>query len=922
MELNSLIEHDNIETNSGPVECLGLTFENDEARRAHFTNLLAEKLKDPEFRKIEGFPIGTDEAILELSDPPYYTACPNPWLNDIIRFNYQADKEEKVVTEPAVGDIKVGKNDPAYNAHSYHTKVPHQAIIKNILHYTDPGDVVLDSFSGSGMTALAAAKCGCSETLSEMGFYISGEDIVNEQNNVIGNKGARLPIVSDLSPFATYITHNYTNAFLQEEFFVYSNKLLDFIKDEYSELYSTEVNGSPKEITFTIWSEVHICESCGEGNTYWDLMTDENNNYDNNLTCGACGAEYKSRNPNREFETYYDNVIGEPKESVKYVPVQICYNQSNKRYSKAPNALDLKKIEVGKNKKPKKWLNTELVPKGDRWKRDALGLKRIEYTHQFFTNRNFCALSDMLYLVENFECSSRVKSLLRSLVTSCISRLHKLNRYIPKHNRHVGPMSGTLYVSPLWVEISPVLFLTEKIKAHKKIDLTNCKSVVSNNSATKLMIADNSIDYIFTDPPFGENLQYSELNCIYESFLKVKTNIKSEAVVNKPQNKGLLEYRDLMSSSFGEYYRVLKPGKWITVEFSNSKNSIWIAIQEAMSKAGFVICDVSVLDKKKGTTKQLSLQNAVKQDLIIAAYKPSQELLLQVESNEDLNNCCWSFIDEHLNKLPTFNQEQGSISTNIERTKYSLFDRMVSYFVQKNLPVPLDASEFYLELNNRYIEIDGMIFTNEQSAEYRKQRHKYQYSENLDLIIRDEKSAILWLRNKLQSHPKPYSEIHPEFLQVSNWSNHEKSLELRELLELNFIMYDGADEVPSQIHTYLSTNFKDMRGLTKDNPKLMSKAKDRWFVPDPNKASDMEKVRLKALLREFEIYKAEKKKIKQPRAEALRAGFNHCWENQDLQTILDISAKIPPAVLQEDEKLLMFYDNAVTLTSNTDDDWD
>ena len=63
-----------------PVECLGMKFPNDEARRAHFLEKLREKLKDPFFRKIEGFPIGDDEDILALSDPPYYTACPNPFI--------------------------------------------------------------------------------------------------------------------------------------------------------------------------------------------------------------------------------------------------------------------------------------------------------------------------------------------------------------------------------------------------------------------------------------------------------------------------------------------------------------------------------------------------------------------------------------------------------------------------------------------------------------------------------------------------------------------------------------------------------------------------------------------------------------------------------------------------------------------------
>ncbi len=71
-------------SNQEPVTCLGMTFENDEARRAHFTEELRKKLQDPEFRKIEGFPIGSDEDILNLSDPPYDTACPNPWITDFI----------------------------------------------------------------------------------------------------------------------------------------------------------------------------------------------------------------------------------------------------------------------------------------------------------------------------------------------------------------------------------------------------------------------------------------------------------------------------------------------------------------------------------------------------------------------------------------------------------------------------------------------------------------------------------------------------------------------------------------------------------------------------------------------------------------------------------------------------------------------
>jgi hypothetical protein len=103
-----------------PVTCLGMTFENDEARRAHFTEELRNKLQDPDFRKIEGFPIGSDEDILNLSDPPYYTACPNPWIADFIA-DWEAQKPEppegyQYHREPFAADVSEGKQDPIYNA--------------------------------------------------------------------------------------------------------------------------------------------------------------------------------------------------------------------------------------------------------------------------------------------------------------------------------------------------------------------------------------------------------------------------------------------------------------------------------------------------------------------------------------------------------------------------------------------------------------------------------------------------------------------------------------------------------------------------------------------------------------------------------------------------------------------------------------
>ena len=237
---------------------------------------------------------------------------------------------------------------------------------------------------------------------------------------------------------------------------------------------------------------------------------------------------------------------------------------------------------------------------------------------------------------------------------------------------------------------------------------------------------------------------------------------------------------------------------------------------------------------------------------------------------------------------------------------------MVAYHVQHGVNVPISGPRFFAGLAQRFAERDGMFFLPEQVAEYDRRRASITEVKQLSLFVTDEASAIQWLRRELTARPRSLQELTPVFLkELQAWAKHEQDIELRELLHSNFLEYDGVPPVPSQIHRYLSTNFKELRNLTKEDPALVTKAKGRWYVPDASKALDLEKLRERSLLREFEDYKQSKSsRLKTFRTEAVRAGFKAAYDAKDYAIIVGVARKLPETVLQEDEKLLMYYDVA------------
>jgi len=825
----------------------------DEQKRQQFEAACkAKPLKDqlPSLRAIEGFPIGTDDDILALSDPPYYTACPNPYINDFIAafgkpYDPATDDYERT---PFVGDISEGKNDPVYMVHAYFTKVPHKAIMKYIQHYTNSGDIIFDGFCGTGMTGVAA------RTLS------------------------RKAILCDLSPMATLISRNYNSPTDIKFFNKKASEILQDVEKECEWMFHTfHKDGKTKgRILYTVWSDVLVCPYCKNEYVLWEAAVNiEKNEFLEKYPCPHCKATINADNSERLKTDYFDSVLNKTVTQAKSVPVLIKYKIGTKSFEKLPDSFDyelIKKIETMSI--PYAFPVAEL-PSGDNTEqpKNSHGFTHI---HHLYTKRNFWIISGVFSKILESKIDNK---LLKTWFTSSLIRTSKMYKFTL--DRKMGNVNGTYYIPALRTENNPLKLLLNKFQANLKVTfpsefqvIVQCQS--SDNLTT---IPSNSVDYIFTDPPFGGNLMYSELNFLWEAWFRVYSNNKSEAIMNKTQQKTLLDYKDLMIQNFKETYRILKPNRWITVEFHNSKAAVWNAIQDALVKSGFVVAQVTVLDKKQGTFKQVTTAGAVKNDLIINAYKPRQsfEERFLKRAGAELEK---EFVAEHLSHLPK--------EPNIERTEQMLFSKMLAHYIQHGYEIRLNAHQFYNLMRDNFKLIDGYWFLDNEIARYEewKKANGLQAIEAIakgqqTLFVTDERSFLIWLYNYLSS-PKTYSDIFTASrnIQSSSSTIEDQIPELKQLLDINFIYQDGKYRRP--------TTEAEREGVESRRERELQK--------------DFEKILDQALI--------GVKKIKDVRKEAIAWGFTKAYQEKRFGDIVAVAKKLDPDILENNSEINDFVEIA------------
>lgn len=426
-----------------PVTVLGMTFENDEKRREYFREELRKKL--PELRKIEGFPIGSDDDIINLSDPPYYTACPNPWINDFIDewekekvklINQGKRPKSKIVIEPYASDVSEGKFDSLYMYHPYLTKVPYLAIKKYLNHFTSEGDIILDGFAGTGMT-------GAASRLSE---------------------GVRNAICIDLSPLASFVSYCVNSDQSGISFESKARTIIDKTKEELGWMFITKhTNNADGEINYVLWSDSYSCPNCGNELIYWyTAVNKEEGKIKDEFSCPHCGILVNKSNLNKMQETIFDSIVPETQTITKRVPVLISYTYNGKRYEKVPDDEDLAKNKKIAEMSPDNWIPLDKTYNGDelsRCFRDG-----INYFYQYYTKRNLLVLSKVKSLIGT-------NPLMNYLLTKLAFQNTIMYRYTYMNGcwgAGGGPMSGTLYVPSLFKELNIINQLNSLCESRKK----------------------------------------------------------------------------------------------------------------------------------------------------------------------------------------------------------------------------------------------------------------------------------------------------------------------------------------------------------------------------------------------------------------------------------------------------------------------
>lgn len=592
----------------------------------------------------------------------------------------------KSLYEKPLGATRVGA---LFHAHWYPTKISPESIALMIACHTKPGDLVFDGFGGSCTTALGTLLCsrpsgGLIATAKARGL-----------NPVWGSRRA---VVYELSGLGSFIGQTLCSPPDPNRFFTTANRLLDEAEGRYGWMYRTvDENGVEALARHFIWSELIECPACHKASTLWNACVRLNPAcIADKWKCTACGKVSNLNTTPRVFERGFDSLLRTECTGKARRLARVDGITGRRYWTRQPTDRDLAlTARVQDEAVPK---TVPLIPMmgkggvgwGDLWR--AGYHEGITHVHHFYTRRNLIALASIWGLVENEP--KPIRDALRFWISSYNSSHSTLmTRVVAKQGQAdlalTSAQPGVLYISGLPVEKNVFLGLRRKTKTIQEA-FTMLRGLegqveVRQGSSTRTHLADGSVDYVFTDPPFGGNIPYSEVNFISEAWLGRGTSTRDEVVVSSAQTKDIGAYESLLTKAFQEIRRILKPSGKTTVVFHSTQADVWQALVNAYSTAGFRVELSNILDKKQGSFKQVTTDNFAKGDPM---------LLLSPEDREKSTN--------HANLERTIARlvaQADALEDPQERSPQRIYSRFVAHYLHQHSSPPIDADEFYEKLS-------------------------------------------------------------------------------------------------------------------------------------------------------------------------------------------------------------------------------
>jgi len=586
------------------------------------------------------------------------------------------ERKTKTMKLEAVAAPPVGRHRRFANG-SNSIGIAHVALIAT---HTKPGDTVLDVFAGSGTTGLATKLCDQpTEAMSEL----------TRKLGIKPKWGPRHAVLYDIGVLGSFVSQVMCSPPDTARFEQAARQLVNAAEKSHGWLYETTgPDGEAATIRHTIWSDVLVCPRCDETTTYWDAAVRHNPlHLSDSFRCAHCKKTVVIDECERAVETVQDPVLKRSIERKRRVPVIVYGKTAKSNWRRSVSTEDQATIEQATAQRVPPVAPRTRIAWGDLYRSGYH--TGITHLHHFYTSRNFLAVSVLWELVDTFD--EDLKDALRLLILSFnASHSTLMTRVVVKQNQNdlvlTGAQSGVLYVSGLPVEKNVFEGVRRKTKtfveAFRMVEGSRSTVSVVNGSSTDLDLPDGSVDYVFTDPPFGDYIPYAEINQLNEAWLGRTTDRGAEIVVSAAEGKDVDDYGKLMSEVFNEIARVLRKDAFATVVFHSAKASVWQALVNAYGDAGLAVETTSVLDKTQASFKQVVSTTMVKGDALILLARDSE-----TKSAGHLKS-----IDEVL--LAVLADGKASRKAD-ERTKERLFSRFVTRCLVEGVPVSLGAAEFY-----------------------------------------------------------------------------------------------------------------------------------------------------------------------------------------------------------------------------------